>query len=171
MGRTMRGKDRNRLPPFVALPWALLNHAAWHELPPSAGKALPYFLGKVKTKFNDSARYATEFSFSYTEGKRYGFALATFGRIIRDLVRSGFLDPVDRGGLRSDGKSYNLFRLSQRWEKYGTADFQHIEWKEFQPKTKRRATSKMGVYNFKNGNKLSQKTALTPENEVVGAAL
>jgi hypothetical protein len=168
MSRVKRGKERNRLPPFVALPWTLLNHAAWRELPPSAGKALPFFLGKVKTGFNDPARYTTDFSFSYTEGKRYGFALATFGRIIEELVRTGFIDPVDRGGLRSDGKSYNLFRLSKRWGKYGTTDFQHIEWREFQPRTQRIATSKMGVYNFKNGNKKSKKDALTPENEVVG---
>ena len=169
MSRAKRGKDRNRLPPFVALPWTLLNHAAWRELPPSAGKALPFFLGKIKTGYYDPARYTTEFSFSYSEGKRYGFALATFGRIIEELIRAGFLDPVDRGGLRSDGKSYNLFRLSQRWGKYGTADFQHIEWREFKPRVKRIATSKMGVYSFKNGKKNNKKDASTPNNEAVRA--
>ena len=131
-----KGKRGNRLPPFVPLTWDMLNSKAYIDLPASAGKALPYFLGKVKCSFNDSQRYLMEFSFSYSEGKRVGFASGTFSNVIKALVRKGFIDPVDKGGLRSDGKSYNIFRLSRRWEKYGNADFKDIEWECFFPRVR-----------------------------------
>jgi hypothetical protein len=77
-----------------------------------------------------------EFTFSYKEGERYGFAPATFSKIIQDLVRFGFIDPVDKGGLRGDCKSYNLFKLSKRWEEYGTTNFESLEWRCFVPKAR-----------------------------------
>ncbi|MGD0169605.1 MAG: hypothetical protein ABSE54_07780 [Smithella sp.] len=125
-----------RLPPFVPLPWDMLNHKAYKELPPSAAKALPYFIGKVKKAFHDPSRLNTEFSFSYKEAKSFGFALATFSKIIRDLVKHGFLDPIDKGGLRGDCKSNNLFCLSHRWKLLGQPDFQFIDWKCFLPRQK-----------------------------------
>jgi hypothetical protein len=129
-----RRNRKDSLPPFVALIWDVLNSKAYIDLPASAGKALPYFLGKVKCSFNDPQRYLIEFSFSYSEGKRLGFATATFSNVIKALVKKGFIDPVDKGGLRSNGKSYNIFRLSRRWEKYGNADFKDIEWECFLPR-------------------------------------
>lgn len=125
-----------RLPPFVPLPWDLLNHKAYKELPSSASKALPYFLGKVKMDFNDPNRFTTEFSFSYNEAVSLGFALGTFSKVIIDLVKYGFIDPKDRGGLRGDCKSYNLFSLSQRWKLYGQTNFQFLDWKCFLPRQK-----------------------------------
>ncbi len=129
-----RGRNGNRLPPFVALTWDMLNSGAYKQLKPSAGKALPYFLGKVKCGHGDPQRYVTEFHFSYTEGLKYGFSSATFSSIIQELIRKGFIDPVDKGGLRSDGLSYNFFKLSPRWEKFGTSEFESIEWKCFCPR-------------------------------------
>lgn len=123
----------NRLPPFVALTWEILNSKAYKDLPASAGKALPYFLGKVQTSFNDPQRYDIEFSFSYTEATRYGFATTTHHRTICELVGKGFIDPHDKGGLRSNGKSLNLFTLSRRWEQYGKAGFKEMEWETFLP--------------------------------------
>ena len=127
-------KRRDRLPPFVALSWQILNSQAYIELPPSACKALPYFFGKVKLGFQDAQRYLTEFPFSYREGNRLGFSSATFSKVIQGLVRFGFIDHVDKGGLRSDCRSYNLFKLSRRWENYGKADFVSLEWKTFLPR-------------------------------------
>ncbi len=101
---------------------------------PSACKALPYFLGKVKGSFNDPQRYWTDFSFSYREANKLGFANSTHCRTICELIKKGFMDPHDKGGLRSDGKSYNLFRLSKRWEKYGRPDFEEVNWETFLPK-------------------------------------
>ena len=129
-----RRKGKNGLPPFVPLTWDMLNGLAYKNLPASAAKGLPYFLGKVKRRYDDPERYSDVFHFPYSEGKRLGFALATFSKVIQDLVRFGFVDPVDKGGLRSDCKSYNLFRLSRRWEAYPTSHFEPLEWRCFIPK-------------------------------------
>ena len=119
-GENKMGKKKNgdRLPPFVALPWDVLNSKAYIELPPSAAKALPYFFGKVKKVFDDPARYTEIFTFSYPEGKRLGFSHTTFAKIIRDLEAPGFIDWVAQGGLRGKGKGYNRFKLTRRWENY-----------------------------------------------------
>ncbi len=121
---TITPKKYRRQPPFVALTWQLLNSKAYEELRPSAAKSLPYFLGKVLTTYTDPARYQIEFDFSYKEGRRRGFANTTHYRNICDLIEKGFIDPVSRGGLRGGGLSSSTFRLSKRWETYGTCQFQ-----------------------------------------------
>lgn len=151
MGR-YTGKRGNRLPPFVALPWDLLNSKAYKDLPPSAGKALPYFLGRVKLPFNAPERYTFDFSFSYTEADKYGFANGTHHRNISELIEKGFIDSVYKGGKRSFGMSSSLFRLSERWKKYGSADFKKIIWRDILPELKKqRSTPKMETCSFKNG--------------------
>lgn len=95
---------------------------------------MPYFLGKVKTGYHDPQKYLLDFTFSYPEAKRYGFAYSTFSKTIKALVAFGFIDPVDRGGLRGYQKGYNIFRLSKRWEQYGTPDFKEMDWASFLPK-------------------------------------
>jgi hypothetical protein len=128
------GKAQNRkLPPFVALLWKVLNGPAYKSLPASAAKALPYFLGKVKMSPEDPERYDQAFEFSYREGRKTGFALATFSKVIQDLVKYGFIDPFDRGGLRGDCKSSNKFMLSKRWEAFGQEQFKQRDWKSFHP--------------------------------------
>lgn len=127
-------KKGNRLPPFVPLTWEMLNSTAYKDLPPSSAKALPYFLGKFKGGYNDPQRYLGEFIFSYSEGKKLSFAFGTFSKVIQNLVRFGFIDPVDKGGLRGDCKSYNIFKLSKRWEEYETPNFKPSDWKCFIPK-------------------------------------
>jgi len=134
----MKNKRRGyKLPPFVAVTWQVLNSKAYKDLPHAAAKALPYFLGRVKTPFKDPTRFLTEFTFSYPEGKRYGFAFSTFSKIIQNLVHYGFIDPVDKGGLRGCGRSYSFFKLSIRWQNYGTEQFKRIDWKCFQPRDQR----------------------------------
>ena len=123
----------NRLPPFVFLLWDLLNSPAYISLPPSAAKALPYFLGKVRLSPGYPERYKQAFEFSYREGKKRGFALATFSKVIQDLVKYGFIEPVDKGGLRGDCKSSNKFMLSKRWEAFGSKQFMRVDWKSFHP--------------------------------------
>jgi hypothetical protein len=126
---------RGRLPPFVPLTWALLNSRAYRECPPSAAKAIPFFLGRVKGVAHDEpGRFLVDFSFSYGEARGLGFAPGTFSGVIQNLVAFGFIDPVDRGGLRGEGKSKSVFRLSRRWEKYGTDAFEKVSWKCSQPR-------------------------------------
>jgi hypothetical protein len=129
-----RRRKRNVLPPFVPLPWELLNSEAYKNLPPSAAKALPYFLGKYKGGWKDVERYLLEFTFSYGEARGLGFSRPTFSRVIRELIAFGFIDGVDRGGLRGEGKSCSVFRLSRRWESYNTVEFKTVSWDTCQPR-------------------------------------
>jgi hypothetical protein len=131
----------------------MLNSKAYKDLAASSAKALPYFLGKYKGLYRDPQRFLFEFTFSYREALKYNFSPATFSKIIQELVRKGFVEPIDKGGLRSDGKSYSIFRLSNRWENYGTKDFKSKDWKCFIPKPRLKATSKSEMYSFKKGNK------------------
>ena len=164
-----RKKSSNKLPPFVPLIWDLLNSKAFKDLKHAAAKALPYFLGKYKGAYHDPQRYLHEFPFPYSEGKRLGFSFSTFHRVIEELVRKGFIDPVDKGGLRSHGKSYNLFKLSKRWEKYGTTDFESSEWRCFLPRIRTTATSEKETYSFKKGNKDGSESKDISQTEAVAA--
>jgi hypothetical protein len=128
----LRGKSR--LSSFVILPWALLNSEAYKALSPSAGKCLPFFRGKVKLPPNHADYYSTIFELSYGEAGRYGFAHQTYSRIICELIAKGFIDGQDKGGLRGSEKSSNRFCLSERWKKYGQANFEEQNWRTFQPK-------------------------------------
>ncbi len=132
-----RTRVRNRIASFVALSWGMLNHRAYRELPYAAAKAFPYFMGKVKISPGDPQRYCVEIKFPYGEARKHGFSSSTFSKAIKDLIRFGFIDPVDKGGLRGDGKSYNVFTLSHRWEKFGTDGFEQKSWECFFPRTKK----------------------------------
>ena len=165
----MARKKRTSKIPFVANSWETLNSRAYIQLSGSSGKALPYFLGKPKLFFTDPQFYLIDFSFPYAEAQRLGFATGTFSKVIQELVRTGFIDPVDKGGLRSDGKSYNRFKLSRRWEKFGTPDFDQLEWRCFQPKP--RATSKSEMHSFKKENKKVSESRIISQIEAVGGIL
>ena len=164
----MPKKSGSRVLSFSALPWEMLNSPAYIELPHSAAKALPYFIGKVKVKLDVPERYTTEFSFSYREGQRYGFATGTFSKAIQALVAHGLIDPIDKGGLRSEGKSYNKFTLSLRWKNYGKPEFEALNWKCFAPRGSR-ATSKKETYSFKRGKEIHSQNTIATENEAVEA--
>ena len=112
----------------------MLNSDAYKELPSSSAKALPYFLGRIKAPYYDPQRFSTDFTFSYPEAKRLGFAKGTWSSVIKDLIAFGWVDPIDKGGLRGFKKGYNIFRLSKRWERYGMSDFKKVDWETFFPK-------------------------------------
>lgn len=122
---------------FVAMTWKILNSKAYKALPASSAKVLPYFLGKAKDAYHpdDPAHYAIDFPFTYSEAKKYGFGKSTFFKMLRDLIRFGFIDMKMKGGLRSQGGHANtLFRLSKRWENYGLQQpFNEGDWKRYYP--------------------------------------
>lgn len=73
--------------------------------------------GKQKYQIIDAP-----FSFTWSEGLARGFTTHGFGRAIRELVDRGFWDLVKQGsGLRGD---FSEYQLSQRWRKWGQADFE-----------------------------------------------
>jgi len=168
MGKYRR-KKTNKLLPFVAMTYEILDSDAYKALPHAASKALPFFLRKVKLPYKDPDRYENDFTFSYSEGKRSGFSSSTFHKIICELVEKGFIDPVDKGGLRSDGRSYNYFKLSRRWEKYGKEDFEKMNWQTFLPKVRVKATRKNEMNSFKKGNTSYPEVEIISINEPVGA--
>jgi hypothetical protein len=161
-------KKKNKLPPFVALPWELLNSEAYRDLPPSTGKALPYFLGKIKLSWNDPQRYAVVFDLTYDEANRYGFSGGTYSNIIKNLVSFGFIDPVDKGGLRGAGRSNNYFKLSRRWMKYNSRDFEPMDWKQFVPNVRKNSTSISETYSSNNRNKSVSGNTFISNIEAVG---
>ncbi|HOE17153.1 MAG TPA: hypothetical protein PLX02_05545 [Syntrophorhabdaceae bacterium] len=126
---------KNKLPPFVALPWIILNSQAYKDLPFSAAKALPYFLGNEETRkvaYNDPSRYDIPFAFKYSDAERFGFARRTFHQIISDLMKFGFIDPVTKGGKKGCGFTKSKFKLSLRWKQHGTPEFIEIrKWEHF----------------------------------------
>ncbi|WP_226373880.1 immunoglobulin domain-containing family protein [Citrifermentans bemidjiense] len=106
---------------------------AYIDLPPSAAKALPYFYGKYGRKFKvvlygkrGDHNIAGDFEFSYEEAVRLGFAKRTFARVIDELIEKGFIEMAGYGGLRGFCKSYNKFRPSYRWQRYGQPDFEAV---------------------------------------------
>jgi hypothetical protein len=112
-------------------PFEMLNSRAYRALSHAAGKALPLFLAKVKIPYTHLQRYSEPFRFPYSEAMKYGFSRRTFWRIIVELMDRGFIDPVAKGGLKSCGKGCNVFKLSQRWMKYGTSTFTTVRWGTF----------------------------------------
>jgi hypothetical protein len=125
-----KNKSFNRKP-FVAVFWELLNSEAYRKLTASAAKALPYFLGKNgSSSHKEGNEYSGTFELSYGEAKRYGFATRTFSRVIQELVEKGFVDPAGYGGLRGFCKSFNKFKISDRWKQYGTKHFITESWKQ-----------------------------------------
>ena len=145
MSGRYKKRSSKKLPPFVPLTWDLLNSQAYINLTNSAGKALPYFLGKVKLPHGDPGKHLAEFSFSYTEARQYGFANGTHHRVISELMDKGFIDPVDKGGLKGGGLTSSYFKLSERWRKYGAQDFVKVEnWRSFKPRFKNKRNSKNG---------------------------
>jgi hypothetical protein len=111
--------------------WDLLNSKAFIELNNAAKVALIYFIGKPHMIYDSPDYYDMVFSFSYREAKRLGFPSGTFFKVINELVRHGFLEPVRKGGCYGDLKASNSFRLSRRWQRYGCADFQNSDWAGF----------------------------------------
>lgn len=117
-----RRKEQERIKGgFVPFLYSMMDSAAYKSLSGNASKALPYFFRKVKT--NGADRFTTKFEFSYKEAQKSGFPQSSFNNILKELIEAGFIDRIEAGGLRNEGKSCSIYRLSKRWENFGTADF------------------------------------------------
>jgi hypothetical protein len=130
-GTVVKKKKGGKLPPFVAMTWAMLNHKAYVKLPPTPKGMLPYFLGKVKIPNDAPTYYHAEFSFTFSEAIKYGCARRSFYRVIEALVGHGFVDPVRKGGRAGGRDTASVFRLSKRWQNFGTFAFEKVSWAEF----------------------------------------
>ena len=123
----MAKAKKNKLPPFVAMPWTLLHNKAYKDLPPTAKGILPYFLGKPLLPFSSPQYTHVVFIFPYAEALKLGYAKKTFYRAINSLYQFGFIDILEIGGLRGSGKTNSKFKLSDRWKDYGLFSFQKAD--------------------------------------------
>lgn len=109
----------------MAVTYEMLESKAYRKLSGSALKALLLCLRKVKT-YDPIDRFKFHFSLTYPEAKKLGFCNASFFRGMKLLRKLGFIDFIQPGGLRFEHKASSLYRLSQRWKKYGTPGFQEV---------------------------------------------
>lgn len=78
------------------------------------------------------------FTFPYAEAKALNIAQNTqHWKNLRKLVEIGFIDPVHQGGwYRKHEKTYDysVYKLSDRWRKYNTPEFEKVEMPRVLPK-------------------------------------
>ena len=121
-------KKKSKVPGYVPFLLDILNSIAYISMTHSARGLLPYLMAKVKVPVTHPERYEIEFSFSYTEGRRFKFSNDSTEKALRQFINHGFVDPVSLGGLRGLGKSSSTFKLSERWRLYGTPHHEPIDW-------------------------------------------
>lgn len=78
--------------------------------------------GKNRFQVKDNGH----FSFLYTEANQRGLSDQQFSKALRELHSQGFLDVVKPGSsLKND---FSVYSLSERWKRFGLADFEQKEW-------------------------------------------
>jgi hypothetical protein len=87
--------------------------------------------GKEKVKGKKRIVYYDDegFIFPYTEAGFLGIGTTQFWKNIKKLVEIGFLDVEHQGGWYQKNdkeKNYSVYKLSERWKKYGQPDFENI---------------------------------------------
>ena len=131
---------------FVGLPNRLVDSKAFASLTTGASvKTLVWFWQKVKYgkqgkkrgKWRgtespigriDKIENNGELSFTYQVAEWRGMTSRRFSRALKDLFRLGFID-ITRLGRGVKGE-YTKFAISNRWQKYGTPDWQEIPFPE-----------------------------------------
>jgi hypothetical protein len=117
---------------------------SFHCLSASAIKTLMRCLqkrkwDKIKVHGKKQIIYTDEgFTFPYAEAVALKIAGVTqYWKNLRKLVEVGFLDVVHRGGwYRKYEKQndYSVYKISERWRKYGTPEFVKVEMPKVLPK-------------------------------------
>ena len=115
-------------PGFVPFLLDIMNSKAFISMTHSARGLLPYLMAKVKVPVSHPERHDIEFPFSYSEGRSFRFSNDTIEKAYRQLIFYGFIDPVKLGGLRGLGKVTSTFKLSERWQSFGTSSHKPIDW-------------------------------------------
>lgn len=118
-----RQKHKEKMPPFVPIRMDELESTAYRQLTGNAAKLLPYFKRTCIRAVKGAPDTCTIFGFTYTEAAKYGFSRSTFRRAIQELIAKGFVDRVEKGGLRGVGHTCSKYKLSGRWVTFGG-----LEW-------------------------------------------
>ena len=122
MGRNKSGWKR-KPPAYIQLPYKVVNSEAYKELKHAARGILPQMYGKARYRHDDPNIYERVFEFSYREAKRFKYSSSTYYEAMSDMRKRGFIDKVRQGGSHGEHKATNLYRLSRRWELFGTDEF------------------------------------------------
>ena len=112
---------KNKLGSFVALGRPLLRSLAFTSLCSSAKIAYAYFLYDKKNDHQDQV------ILTFSQAKKFNVcrSQSTFTKIKKELVKHGFLDPLDGGGLNAPA----IFKISNRWNRYDNKDFKELKYK------------------------------------------
>lgn len=129
----------------------ILHSIAYHDLnyAPSL-KLLNWFHEKVRMRKIPGKRGVERYEpvnegdivFTYREGCFRGLSPQKFRKALKELHFKGFVD-VKRPGSGLEGDT-TIYRLSHRWQKYGTANFEKVGY----PKSNFKLNS-----GFQEGNK------------------
>ena len=122
---------------------SLIQNEAFLALTGKAPQVLLIFFGKRRVEklsraSKRGARYRVanngQIIFTYREAERdYGLKMGVFRRAIDQLIEVGFLDIAKPGnGLHRDA---TLYALSDRWRRYGQADFERRQRPKGRPWT------------------------------------
>lgn len=71
-----------------------------------------------------------DFIFPYAEADFLDIGTTQFWKNMKQLIEMGFIDLVYQGGWYQKNqreKDYSVYRLSDRWKKYGTSEFKQTE--------------------------------------------
>ena len=114
-------KKHKKLGSFVPLGRPLLKSLAFTSLSSSAKIAYAYFLYDKKNAHEDKV------ILTFSQAKKFNIcrSQSTFTKIKKDLVKHGFLDSFDGGGLNAPA----VFKISNRWKRYGEEDFKELQYK------------------------------------------
>ncbi len=105
----------------------LFHHPAWEALNGTDKTVLGHFWCKrrpVKNKKTGEWYLLNngEIMYTYDEAKRNGILASRFTRSLDNLIKYGWLD-ITRTGA-GQVRTTTLYAMSERWRKWGTAEFQ-----------------------------------------------
>ena len=101
---------------------SVIESEAWIQLPPAAAKILNVLRLIAYGPLEKSTKKDIKVGLM-TLARRTGQSKQTVRNQIIRLVNDGFLDYIDRGGLKGLGKDANVYRLSWRFYDFGKANF------------------------------------------------
>jgi len=115
----------------VYVSWKILESKAFEKLSATAIRVLLRFLqkrtwSKIKVKGKNTVVFDNSgLVFTYAEAEALGISRSQFHTVLKRLYEVGFIDIEHQGG--GIARDYSRYSLSNRWEKFGTADFKPVE--------------------------------------------
>lgn len=119
---------------FAQISRVLLESPAYQSLRTvAAAKALPVFI--AKWGHAEATKGQPVCNFHYSEAERlHGISRKSFARGLQELHSVGFIDVPEKGGVWNGNRwTATVYRKSERWRKFGTADFLKILWDVSEP--------------------------------------